>query len=80
MYSSLGMQAPEKGMKIKELLKELLPLVTPGADNFDKKTLETQLAKTVILATRLPSPPRRYLHSTRHTTCCAYRQFDHYLW
>ncbi|KAG0628245.1 hypothetical protein M758_1G012500 [Ceratodon purpureus] len=39
--------APEKRIKLKELLKELLPLVTLGADNFDKKTLETQLVETL---------------------------------
>lgn len=44
------MQAPEKGIKIKELFKEVLPLVTSRAVDFDKKTLEKQLIETVLLA------------------------------
>ena len=71
MYSSFGMQTPEKGIKIKKLLKELLPSVTLGADKFDKKTLETQLIETVLLAILdfcIPSPPS-CLHSTRDGTC-----------
>jgi len=48
--SLLVMQAPEKGIRVKELFKELLPLVTSGAVIFDKKTLEKQLVETVLLA------------------------------
>ena len=65
------MQAPEKRIKLKELLKELLPLVTLGADNFDKKTLETQLVETVLFATLdfcIPSSSSCLL-STRDSTC-----------
>lgn len=41
------LKTPEKGIKIKKLLKELLPSVTLGADKFDKKTLKTQLVETL---------------------------------
>lgn len=45
------LQTPENSIKIKELLKELLPLVTTGAVGFDKKTLKKQMVETVLLST-----------------------------
>lgn len=41
------LKTPENSIKIKELLKELLPLVTSGAVGFDKKTLEKQMVETL---------------------------------
>jgi cell growth-regulating nucleolar protein len=41
------LKTPENSIKIKELLKEILPLVTSGAVGFDKKTLEKQMVETL---------------------------------